>query len=250
MVQHTVDGLVHAELRRDALERKHHPGPVVELGVHRPRTEGTDIHWAALFPQLLGRAPGQADHIGLAGIVARHVGPAGQQPRGGCHIQDGAAALRLHPAQHKLEQPPHGSHVHLHHLFLFGGVGLQQAPADAKARVVDEDVDALPCQLRAQAVAVRPVGKVGGQDAAHGAVGGVQLLCQCRQPVSPAGGEDETAAHGRVTAGKLPANAGACAGDPDSLFHRVLLCCRCKKSLSPGERLWNSAYFSRLSLSK
>ena len=57
--------------------------------------------------------------------------------------------------------------VHLHHLFLFGGVGLQQAPADAKAHVVDEDVDALPCQLRAQAVAVRPVGKVGGQDAAH-----------------------------------------------------------------------------------
>ena len=71
------------------------------------------------------------------------------------------------------------------------------------------------------AVAVRPVGKVGGQDAAHGAVGVIQFLCQRRQPVSPAGGEDETAAHGRVTAGKLPANAGACAGDPDSF------CCQC-----------------------
>ena len=92
-----------------------------------------------------------------------------------------------------------------------------------------EIADDFPVEaIRAQAVAVRPVGKVGGQDAAHGAVGVIQFLCQRRQPVSPAGGEDETAAHGRVTAGKLPANAGACAGDPDSFCH-MLTPCRSQK---------------------
>ena len=53
--------------------------------------------------------------------------------------------------------------------------------------------DSRPSYTQCRSCLLYTSGKVGGQDAAHGAVGVIQFLCQCRQPVSPAGGEDETA---------------------------------------------------------
>ena len=82
------------------------PCPVVELGIHRPRAERTHVDRAVQFLQLPGNTPGQADHIGLAGIVARHIGPrraaapprtprsgwCRRLPRASCAPQSGTAA--------------------------------------------------------------------------------------------------------------------------------------------------------------
>ena len=208
-------GFLYAELRRDALEGKHHPRPVVELGIHRPRAERTHVDRAVQLLQLPGNAPGQADHIGLAGIVARHIGPAGQQPRRGRHVQDGAAACRVHPAHRKAEQPRHGFHIHPDHFLFPGVVGLQIAAAHAKARVVDKDINGLPLQLLEKALAVLFLCKIGRQDTA----GRAQFCGQRFQPVGAAGGQDEPAAQLCIAACKLLPDAGACASDPDGLLH-------------------------------
>ena len=171
------------------------------------------------LPQLLSHAAGHADHIGFAGVVARHIRPAGQQPRRGCHIQDGAAALRVHLAHHGAEQPRHGGNIHLDHLFLAGFLRFQNAAADAETGVVDEDVDVFIGQYFAQAAALLGAGEVGGLDAAFRAVGCVQLLGKSLQTVGAAGSQDEPTAHSGIPAGELPADAGACSGDPDGLLH-------------------------------
>ena len=171
------------------------------------------------LPQLLGHAAGHADHIGFAGVVARHIRPAGQQPRRGRHIQDGAAALCVHLAHHGAEQPRHGGYVHLDHLFFAGFLRFQNAAADAETGVVDKDVDVLISQCFAQAAALLGAGEVSGLDAAVGAVGCVQLLGKSLQTVGAAGSQDEPTAHGGVPAGELPADAGTCSGDPDGLLH-------------------------------
>ena len=171
------------------------------------------------LPQLLSHAAGQADHIGFAGVVARHIRPAGQKPRRGRHIQDGAAALCVHLAHHGAEQPRHGGYVHLDHLFLAGFLCFQNAAADAETGVVDKDVDVLISQCFAQAAALLGVGEVGGLDAAFRAMGCVQLLGESLQTVGAAGSQDEPAAHGGVPAGEFPADAGTCAGDPNGLLH-------------------------------
>ena len=62
-VHHAVHGFLYAELRRDALEGKHHPRPVVELGIHRPRAERTHVDRAVQLLQLPGRI---YDKIGAA----------------------------------------------------------------------------------------------------------------------------------------------------------------------------------------
>ena len=117
-----------------------------------------------------------------------------------------------------MEQPGHGGHVHFDHFFFPGSIRFQIAAADAEARVVDENVDVLPCQRGAQPGAVRFVGKVGGQDAA----GRAQLGREGFEPVGAAGGEDEPTAHFGVAACKLLPDAGACASDPDGFGHCYL----------------------------
>ena len=65
-VHHAQHGFLHAQLRRDAPQGKHHTGVVVELGVHRAGAEGADVDRAVHLPQLLSHAAGHADHIGLS----------------------------------------------------------------------------------------------------------------------------------------------------------------------------------------
>ena len=214
--EHPAHGFLHAELRGDALEGEHHVGAVVELGVHGAGAEGTDIDRTVLLPQLLSHAAGQADNVCLGGVVARHIGPARQQARRGCHVQDGAEALCFHLAQGELEQPVHGQHVHPQHGKLLARVRLGKGTAGTKARVVDEQVDAFVCQCFAQGGDLRILRKVGGYDAAEGAVFRPELGGKGLQPVAAAGGQNEPEAQPGIAAGKLPLDAGGRAGDPDS----------------------------------
>ena len=131
------------------------------------------------------------------------------------HVQDGAAACRVHPAHRKAEQPRHGFHIHPDHFLFPGVVGLQIAAAHAKARVVDKDINGLPLQLLEKALAVLFLCKIGRQDAA----GRAQFCGQRFQPVGAAGGQDEPAAQLCIAACKLLPDAGACASDPDGLLH-------------------------------
>ena len=170
-----------------------------------------------LLPELFGNAPGQADHIGLGGVVARHIGTTRQQACRGGHVQHRAKALGLHFLHRELAQLVHGQHVDFGHGELGLGAGLQKTAADAKARVVDKNVDPLLGQLFTQASTLALPGKVGGEDAAERVVLCQQLGGQLIQPLPAAGGEDEAEAELGIPAGKLPADAGRGSGDPDSL---------------------------------
>lgn len=88
--------------------------------------------------------------------------------------------------------------------------------AGTKARVVDEQVDAFVCQCFAQGGDLRILRKVGGYDAAEGAVFRPELSGKGLQPVAAAGGQNEPEAQPGIAAGKLPPDAGGRAGDPDS----------------------------------
>ena len=79
-----------------------------------------------------------------------------------------------------------------------------------------EQVDALARQCFAQGGDLRILLKVGGYDAAEGAVFRPELSGKGLQPVAAAGGQNETEAQPGIAAGKLPPDAGRSTGDPDS----------------------------------
>ena len=110
----------------------------------------------------------------------------------------------------------HGQHVYPQHGKLLARVRLGKGTAGTKARVVDEQVDALARQCFAQGGDLRVLLKVGGCDAAEGAVFRPELGGKGLQPVAAAGGQNEPEAQPGIAAGKLPPDAGGRAGDPDS----------------------------------
>lgn len=92
----------------------------------------------------------------------------------------------------------------------------EKAPQAPKPALLRKQVDAFVCQCFAQGGDLRILRKVGGYDAAEGAVFRPELGGKGLQPVAAAGGQNEPEAQPGIAAGKLPPDAGGRAGDPDS----------------------------------
>ena len=190
---------IHALLHGNTGQGKNDIRHRVEFRVHGTGAETADIDGRPRLPQFLGDAPGEACHVSLGRVVSRHKGACGKEPGGGSHIEDSAAAFRLHPVEDILEEDMLGDHVDIHHIDFPHQISPKEGAADSKARIVDKNIDPSPDEILAEADQVFPSGQICRQQEALRAQFGAQSL----KPVTPSRDEDKRISFQRQAAGKL-----------------------------------------------
>ena len=125
-----------------------------------------DVVFAALDRQHVGQAPDAA--LGGAVIALAEIA---DQARGRRGIDDDAAAVLAHPAEHRLGDAERALQMHLQHLVPGGFGGLGKGLVEQDAGIVDEDVGAAEMldgvvEHRLAARHGRDVGAVGDRAAA------------------------------------------------------------------------------------
>ncbi len=200
------------------IDRERAPPADVDLGGDVAGQDRRDGDPGA--PDVGADAFGEGVDRGLARAVRRPglAHPPDARDRRDQHEVPGA--LRAEDLHRRLALGVRAEHVRVQD----GAVGRRLAGADRRA-LADAGVDDEPVQPAQSRGEVGDDGRdrLGVVDVHRGhldpdpGVGGEQFLLQARQPVDPAGGEGEVAAHGGEPAGHALTEPGAGAGDQDAL---------------------------------
>ena len=161
-----VNSFARHTLCRQTGERKPHTCDLVELGVHRSRTEGAHTHRRAGAAQLLAQGFCQAQNIVFGGVIGCHQ-RSRQKSRRGRHVEN-IAASALHKIPHsQLGENVYGTHVGVDHAQFLIQIGGDKLAEQAKTRVVDHDLQFLALYGLVQQAAFLLVRHVRRDDAAR-----------------------------------------------------------------------------------